>query len=514
MMRIMLIDDEPLFIEQVKKKLALYSSELGVSFEVVAECYSGNEALELIPICQPEVVFSDIRMASLDGIELAKLIQLKWPALPVVIISGYPSFEYVREAMRANVIDYLLKPIDSAALKEILQKLIHERRRRDYEKSKKALQSILRSRSVQEIPDEIHRLFQNYKAYRAVFIQNASFYSDPLILTHLEIEHVSLRQQLAPFLGPNDESWFMSLEEGKFILLVIASHNKGPEKLPFILSHAQTFFSKQDVLPSIYYSESFRQLNQIGNIVKQLHQHFSERRVIGKPKIAEVTNATWHAHEQFTPLEEKRLIYGLTELQRQGLRPLISSFIEAWDKNDCPCMRVEMYLKRIVILLEQYIRTVDARQSKESEHRIEEIVSFSSSFAELEEAFWSMISGLFDLRDAEDELRDPAKLFEKIETFINTNIGQPITLQVLMDKFHVSSTYLCNLFREFSGKSFVEYITTLRIKKAQAFMQAYPDALNKEIAQILGYTDQNYFSRVFKSIVGISPTEYKASLLR
>lgn len=124
-MRIMIVDDDPFSIEKLKYRILQLGEELQYSFEIVAECYSGQTASEQIPLIKPDAVFTDIQMSSINGIELAKVIQISWPKVPVIIFSAYPTFEYAREAIRANVVEYLLKPIDPAALKEVLQKLLY-----------------------------------------------------------------------------------------------------------------------------------------------------------------------------------------------------------------------------------------------------------------------------------------------------------------------------------------------------------------------------------------------------
>ncbi|MDF2714458.1 MAG: hypothetical protein K0R28_1383 [Paenibacillus sp.] len=119
------------------------------------------------------------------------------------------------------------------------------------------------------------------------------------------------------------------------------------------------------------------------------------------------------------------------------------------------------------------------------------------------------------MEEAEEEERDELRLiFDRIESYIDNHIGRPLTLNELADKFYVSVSTLCNLFRDYSGKSFVEYVTALRVERAKEFMRDYPRMLNKEIAELVGYPDQNYFSRVFKSVAGVSPTDYRASLSR
>lgn len=514
-MRILLVDDEPFFLEELKLKLKHFSAELGASFDVIAECYSGQEALAQMNRSLPEVVFTDIRMASLNGIELAKSIHQRWPQLPVVIISGYPSFEYALEAMRANVTDYLLKPLDSAALKIVLHKLLSYVESASYSRSKELLRACLSPIKQQEVMEQNNLDIFPYSVYRVVFIQGVdALYDVPLLMPQDDTDYGHFRTQLAQYLHDNEESWLFPSDDGRSILLIMGIYQDGMSKLHRILPFTQLHFSRNGISPSLSISEPLHKLSDLSSLLQKLHNALYERLIIGIPQLIYLTEqpAPQPVALHFSKLDEQRFLHLLSKNDQKGLKEQFIQCFAIWQKNNCPSMTLEMNMKRIAQLLDQHYRLLHAVQSKTLETRIEEIVYTAHSFAELEEAFWSMLANAYQFKDIWGNHGDEAKLFAQIETYISANIGQPLSLQVLTKQFHISSTFVCNLFREKSGKSFVEYITFLRMQKSQEFIRIYPNMRNKEIAEIVGYYDQNYFSRVFKTVVGISPTEYRASL--
>ena len=85
-------------------------------FEVVGEAENGVEALDIIETLEPDLILTDIKMPMISGLELAKRVRELRPATQMVILSGYDSFEYAREAINYNIISYLLKPISSDEL--------------------------------------------------------------------------------------------------------------------------------------------------------------------------------------------------------------------------------------------------------------------------------------------------------------------------------------------------------------------------------------------------------------
>lgn len=77
---------------------------------------NGKEALELAEMFRPDLVITDVRMFQMTGLELVEQLKERGLCTKVIIISGYSNFEYAQKALRMNVIDYLLKPIDKQQL--------------------------------------------------------------------------------------------------------------------------------------------------------------------------------------------------------------------------------------------------------------------------------------------------------------------------------------------------------------------------------------------------------------
>lgn len=116
---IIVVDDEKLIAGNIAKNIPRANDH----FEVVATIYNGLEAFNALSELLPDVVFTDIRMPEMDGMELAKKISEKYPFISCVIVSGYNDFEYAKNAIHYNVEDYLLKPINLEELKITLSKI-------------------------------------------------------------------------------------------------------------------------------------------------------------------------------------------------------------------------------------------------------------------------------------------------------------------------------------------------------------------------------------------------------
>ena len=122
MYRVMIIDDE----QKIKNLLKLTVKWEMLGFEVVGEASSGIEAINTIDELNPDVLFVDIRMPFMDGIEFAKLAIERYPYLKIVMLTAFNDFDYARECIGIGVTNYLLKPINKIEINDTLTNIKKE----------------------------------------------------------------------------------------------------------------------------------------------------------------------------------------------------------------------------------------------------------------------------------------------------------------------------------------------------------------------------------------------------
>lgn len=119
MYRLLLVDDEALIREGVGENVPW--GELG--YELAASCENGRQAWDYICTHPVDVVMTDICMPFMDGMELSSLIRRDFPHIKVLLLSGYDEFEYAKSAIKYGVEEYILKPVTSCELGDILIEL-------------------------------------------------------------------------------------------------------------------------------------------------------------------------------------------------------------------------------------------------------------------------------------------------------------------------------------------------------------------------------------------------------
>lgn len=117
-MRILIVDDEYV----VRKGMKMLIENASPEWTVIGQEADGKEALQSIRKEVPDVLITDIRMADVDGIQLAKSVRAKWPDMLIIVVSGYSEFQFAKEAVRFGALDYLLKP---TAPEELVRALKH-----------------------------------------------------------------------------------------------------------------------------------------------------------------------------------------------------------------------------------------------------------------------------------------------------------------------------------------------------------------------------------------------------
>src|SRR5690606_13409772 len=99
------------------------------------------------------------------------------------------------------------------------------------------------------------------------------------------------------------------------------------------------------------------------------------------------------------------------------------------------------------------------------------------------------------------------KLIRAVKDYVKNGYAQEITLADIADSLYVNRNYLSQLFKQVTGETFVNYLNKFRIEKAKEILRERHYMIY-EVSEMVGYQNPTYFSQVFKSITGVSPSEF------
>lgn len=184
----MVVEDEDLIRQNIVKKI----ESMSLPFEFIGDADNGRDALDLIDQRYPDIVFTDIKMPIMDGLEMAEELHFSYPQMKIIIITSYNDFSFAQKAIRFGVTDYLLKPVDPDEMRVVLNRILESfkvnqsqlyhliaKRNQEKEYSKEEtiqlVENYIRNHFQQEItlgmiasevgltPDYLSKLFKKYK---------------------------------------------------------------------------------------------------------------------------------------------------------------------------------------------------------------------------------------------------------------------------------------------------------------------------------------------------------------
>jgi len=184
----------------------------------------------------------------------------------------------------------------------------------------------------------------------------------------------------------------------------------------------------------------------------------------------------------------------------------LKKLLLTWEDQNISFTSLAGFLKHLLLICQNVYPYQECRHYDDIDSAVDEILCCCNSYQSLIEELWSILDEMFY---GQPDLESTDELLQRVENHIKENITSTFDLKSLSSMVGLTSPYLSKLFKKYRGLPLVEYIIYLKIEKAKQMIEANPQVLLREISDFLGYSDQFYFSRVFKKIVGISPMDYK-----
>ena len=488
MFSVIVIDDEPTALNHICTIIRLKCPE----FEILATAENGQEGLEKVCKYQPDVVITDIKMPIMTGVEMVqRLCQMKSETY-AIIISGYQEFEYAKSALKAGVVDYLLKPIIPSDIKEVLEKIQVMLQNKAYKNRNQLIKELFLGEKVED--EQIKRYFSSPLYYGAIVRRNGL----PRRFSRSEaIELFSFVEDVVFSYGRDDmEALYLCPEE--------VIEQKAFEEL--IKHEIDKKYNETDYITCVVYKEAFEP-KQIPKIAKKLYRTLDSHTVIGYSQIITIGD-TGIATQHTTVNEEqviKQIEYHLSKQQIDKVFGVITQFMKECERVKYPQLLLEEVVRKILYVIQKYDKV--RGNCNNCEFMLEDAFYYATNMKDLLESLQDIYEKYVQQEEVIAKVDTP-EFLEKIKDYIQANMGEDISLPSICRTFGISQTYLSRLFRKYEQNSFNNYLTTLRIEKAKELLRENEGIFIKDVANMIGYKDQFYFSRIFRSIVGVCPSDY------
>lgn len=512
----MIVEDETYVLDGLKQEINWASMNIEVAF-----AYSDSlQALHMLEKQKIDILFTDIEMANMSGLELIKKALILQPELEIVIISGHGSFEYAQRAIELGVFEYLLKPVTVNKIRNVFIKLTKKLGTR----WKEEIRSIEQSESIlkQNVVYDILYGIQNEQTEREIRAQEkfdcfqiAVIKIDENTMKETDDPKHALKNAWKVFRQKKEESLnyvtFMLENKEIFVLFSLYMDETRGCVEEFLVNKKKEIINELEYTVSIGVSKYYKKLENSFYNLEDARKALEWRFYVGYNQIIYFDKIRISSENDLTFLNQKRLTF-LKELENRNYKKVIAELdcLEATLQQSVQ-LDVEQ-VRRFGIEFCSMLRYIYERDSSLNDRKCKmhsEIIAKLNETGTLKEMFESMKSIYNEIIFEEGENgQSRHKAVEQTLRYIKENVNANISLAKTAQKVGLSPNYLGKIFKEEMKIGFNDYLLQYRMEMAKKLLNSGKYKIY-EISSMVGYKNPNYFSKVFTEYMkGICPSDY------
>ena len=535
--KVFLVEDEMVIRRGIKNSID-WEKE---GYIFCGEASDGELAYPMIIKEKPDILITDIRMPFMDGLELCKLVKKELPNIKILILSGYDEFDYAKEAIRLGVTEYLLKPISSGKLLEALNGVSESIRREKEDKD-------LVRKYMEEMRENTEH--EKQKFFEQMIAGNLSMADALETGKKYEMNLSAGMYNLLLFrftLGEENRKSGELLGEAEYAieklterLEYVFEFQRGVEGWAFLLmadneeqmSERVKELSKdlEEIMKNYSTIAYFGGIGQPVARLRELEESFREaeralaarftmelNRIISVEDIRMAQNVDTLDDIEITSfgeIEKTRTM--LEKFLNNGAEDEIDEFVDVYI-NELPEENLKSVLMRQYIIMDAYIVMMSFCEKIEGiegemQAQSEELKNSMKTIQTLEEIknyIRMLLKKIIGVRDTISGRRY-SDIIEIAKVQIRkTYMSVEISLNTIAAEVGMSPSYFSSIFSKEMGKTFVEYLTEIRMDRAKELLMC-SSMKTSEIGYEVGYKDPHYFSYIFKKTQNCTPKEFRA----
>lgn len=481
---VLLVDDEPIAIQMMTAIIDCHCPEIRI--EGTAE--TAEECMHMLQHIRPDMLITDIQMPGISGLDLIQEVQTLSPDTRCVVISGYQEFEYAKRALTLHVSDYLLKPLVPSEFTEVMHRV------------EANIDQIL-ARKRQEVvfgtdnysPEDMARYFSDASYYMAFSRKNG-----------LPRHFITQTAVSRPELG---DMFYLDGRDVRELFYLIPAEVVPDGNVKRILEHTFRRESKDASFITLLIIKKPVKREEIQKAIWYLFRQLDERLIPGRSQILELEMND----EKRTAAS--RVPSGMIRAFRDDLEQnAISRAIHEIEKTGEYCMKNQVSQRNIERILNEMLDLSQDRiqgfsWNVDKDEALNDLLMDADTCEALFAGFMEMYEDSVSAQNQDGKL-DSEQYIDRITQYIENHISEQLTVGYLSRYFGISPTYLSQLFQKYRKQSPGNYIVAARMRIAKKILEEDDTMMIRDVAARVGYQDQFYFSRVFKNVVGVTPSEY------
>ncbi|GGD50036.1 response regulator transcription factor [Paenibacillus nasutitermitis] len=512
---IMVIDDE----EMIRTGIVSIIRRLAPQWRIT-ECKDARSAIRSLGADRPDLMLIDISMPGMDGLEFSHYLKEQYPDILKIVLTGHDKFAYVQNALRAEVMDYLLKPIIREELVGALgkaERLIGERmqtRLRAAEERATRLRHSLVDLlcGLRESEDQLKRILteegwqlESTKYSLLVFVRDDDGFDA------LEEE---LSQQVETFQSrfKEEEHTFAFFADSRHFFVFSTGLALPLEEMwgwwlnTWSSSSVDRSLSGESLIRGA--GASFSALAEMPEVYRNLiHETYRSDNARKKPDAR-------NGADRDRIDQENRL---LAALETNDFEALLHSLQDGFNKIkhqtlEHPSMIRLGIFHFLLIMLLPVLNKTESKLSLAMRETVADVLSRLSLPGSKIHLMTFVSEFEYQLRTLVSNLPDNMKqnkVIEIVKDYIGKNYGdKTLRLETLSKIVHMNGNYVSNLFKEVTGENYLVYLTSVRMEQAKRMLRN-STLKTYEVADSAGYSSTKYFCKLFRKLHGMTPSEYR-----
>lgn len=483
MYTLLIVDDEEIEREGMAQFIPWDSYEI----KVVSTARNGAEGLEKIAKFRPDLAIVDIKMPVMNGIEMIRQAKEQYPDMTFVVLSGYGDYEFTSQAMELGVRHYILKPCDESKMIPVLNKAFAE------------LEEARKKNARSEKLETEARLLKPYareQLFRDLLLGKAQASSGARQL----VDELGGEQRMVLLLDFRLKCGFDSLEryvvgnmlgdllpDGTLLMttgvdrdVLVLADAMAESSVETAVQVLKKEFKRFETLPMLSSASRTGTLAELSVLFRQVQELLQLNMDENEPALLRPSRnaALPETVNEIFDLEALRQTGSYEEL----LQELAFSFAKMEAKDYRPQQRQKLCELAWKLLFEDKAAPEDSLPA----------------WADALTAAWNH--------------PQPDARSREIFLAIYENLPEPeFSLQTIaQQRLFMSEDHLRRIFSQMTGNRFSAYLEHCRITQARRLLEFQPDMKISRLAELVGYPlDGQYFSKVFRKICGVTPTEYR-----
>lgn len=532
MLKVLLVDDDYSVRDELKEKIDWISC--GV--EVCAEVSDGERAYTYIASMKPDIIITDLQMPYMDGLTLSRLVKEEYPDIGIIMLTSCADFACVKEAMHVGVSEYILKPFDKdemqAAVKGLASGLARERHKDalleqyiynseiNIERSREYLFSDIVNNL--KPTGELIELARKYNVSLGAMWYNIILVNVTPDGSNVDDSKNTLEAIDVELAGIASEGYADIFErgiEGKAILIKADSLEEMIIRQNNYIDQLKDILYKYDYIN--FYGGAGKPVDRLGELQESYkkacrafaHSYLLEENLIIEND--EVEYSVYSANGMFKISEVDAKIISRDKIYKflkfadeKEVQEYISGLFRELGEE-----ALNSHTFRRYFIVEMYMCVCDYLEGVGGNRDDIESPDITYEILQNKENSEKYLVNIFEkamkLRSNSTKSRY-ADIVDEVIRYIDSNFADDkLSLNQLSDYMNFSPNHLSMIFSQQTGRTFIKYLTDLRMSKAKELLR-YTSKRSSEISIEVGYKDPHYFSYLFKKTQGLTPTQYRS----